>query len=109
MIEVITNKDIENMYLETEHGTFTPMYIYETYDMETETYQGFEITKTAEEVYNEWLENKDKPVNTIPESTEQDKRMDSLEEELLTSNLYITDMELKMIELEMKLEALLLS
>lgn len=42
-----------------------------------------------------------------PEISEQDKRIGELEEELLTSNLYMTDMELKMIELEMKLEALL--
>lgn len=68
MMELITNKDIQKMYLETEHGIFTPLYTYESYDPETETYQGFEITKAAEEVYKEWLENKDKPV--VQEPTE---------------------------------------
>lgn len=70
MMELITLKDVENMYLETEHGLFTPLYTYEKYDIETETYQGFNITKSAEEVYNEWLENKDKPVIQQPTEVE---------------------------------------
>lgn len=61
MIEIITSKDIESMYLETEDGTFTPMYEYESYDSETETYQGFKVIKTAEEAYQEWLYNKENP------------------------------------------------
>lgn len=68
MKEIITIKDIESMFLETEHGIFTPLYEYETFDIETETYQGFKVVKTAEEVYKEWLENKDKPV--VQEPTE---------------------------------------
>lgn len=68
MIELITSKDIDGMYLKNEHGTFTPIYDYETYDNETDTYQGFKVIKTAEEVYNEWLENKDKP--PVEEPTE---------------------------------------
>lgn len=70
MIEIITGKDLKSMYLETEHGLFTPIYTYESYDSETDTYQGFKSTASAEEVYNEWLVNKDKPVVEVPTDME---------------------------------------
>ena len=76
MMELITSKDVESMHLETEHGIFTPLYTYESYDPKTETYQGFEITKTAEEVYKEWLENKDKP--QLPQPTPLEKQITQL-------------------------------
>lgn len=76
MMELVTIKDVESMYLETEHGIFTPLYTYENYEPETETYQGFEITKTAEEVYKEWLENKDKP--QLPQPTPLEKQITQL-------------------------------
>lgn len=60
-MNIITGKDIQDLYIDTEHGIFTPLYTYESYDPETDTYQGFEIKKTARDVYDEWLENKDKP------------------------------------------------
>lgn len=70
MIEIITGQDVRDMYLETEHGTFTPIYEYEHYDQETDSYTGFKVIKTAEEVYSEWLDNKDRPPIVEPSKME---------------------------------------
>ena len=70
MIEIITGQDVRDMYLETEHGTFTPIYEYEHYDQETDSYTGFKVIKTAEEVYNEWSDNKDRPPIVEPDKME---------------------------------------
>ncbi len=70
MIEIITGKDVQDMYLETEYGTFTPIYEYEHYDQETDSYTGFKVIKTAEEVYNEWLFNKEHPSPPTPNEME---------------------------------------
>lgn len=78
MIEVITSKDIESMYLETEHGVFTPLYDYETYNTQTDTYEGFRVIKSAEEAYREWLENKDKPMVEEPTEIETLKQENKL-------------------------------
>lgn len=66
----MTERELKNLYLETEHGTFTPIYEYEHYDQETDSYTGFKVVKTAEEVYNEWLNNKDKPPIVEPDKLE---------------------------------------
>ena len=58
----MTQIELENMRIETEHGIFTPTYEYEDFDIVTQTYENFKIVKTADEVYQEYLENKDKPV-----------------------------------------------
>lgn len=80
MIEIITGKDVQDMYFVTEHGTFTPIYEYEHYDQETDSYVGFNVIKTAEEVYNEWLDNKDRPPIVEPDKMEVlTTRVDGLE------------------------------
>ena len=66
---------------------------------------GSEWTEGATE--SEIKEWEDSQATIEPELSEQDKKINSLEEELLISNVYITDMEIKLLELEMKLEALL--
>lgn len=59
----------ELYYLETEHGIFT----------------NNEITgQTAEEVYQEWLENRDKPIEPQPSETEILKQ----EKEILAQSVY---------------------
>ncbi|NFF80444.1 hypothetical protein FC764_04130 [Clostridium botulinum] len=65
--EKITNTELDKMTL--ENGT-TPNYIYERYDQETKTYINLEIKKTAEEVYQEWLNNKNNPPKKEPTETE---------------------------------------
>lgn len=79
--------NLNMQYLETEHGTFTPLYTYESYSQETNTYINLVITKTAQEVYNEWLANKDKP----PKPTE---------EELLKAKISELDTQLAMTTVE---------
>lgn len=110
-MKVLVSDFEKNFIIENEHGKFHPIYTFDNFvfneEFEEYEYVGLIVTKTAEEMYKEWLESKDKP--TTPQLTEQDKKINALEEELLTSNLYITDMELKVLELEMKLEALLSS
>lgn len=78
MIEIITGKDVQDMYLETEYGTFTPIYEYEHYDQETDSYTGFKVIKTAEEVYNEWLFNKEHP--SPPTPNEMEVRLGQIED-----------------------------
>lgn len=66
--EKITRQELEAMT--NEHG-FTPNYSYEDYvvtrndgdgEIVEEYYTNLTVHKTANEVYQEWLENKDKPV-----------------------------------------------
>ncbi|MBN1052189.1 hypothetical protein DV092_09060 [Clostridium botulinum] len=66
--EKITKSEIDSMTL--ENGT-TPNYTYEKYDIATETYINLEIKKTADEVYQEWLDNKNKPPKKEPTEVEQ--------------------------------------
>lgn len=78
MIEIITSQDVRNLYIDTEHGKFTPLYEYDDYNADTDTYTNFRVIKTAEEVYQEWLETKDLP----PQPTEMEvltARVDDLE------------------------------
>ena len=77
----ISESQLEEMYLKTEHGTFTPIYAYEKYIIPTDKmngsiklepiYEGLVIHKTAQEVYDEWLANKDKPSIEMPTTEEQ--------------------------------------
>lgn len=83
----------ENCFVTDDEMIFTPLF--------NET---GEITKTGEQVYTEWLENKDKPVE--PEITDKEK-IQALEEqvvvlndELTSTNLYMTDLELELFELK---------
>lgn len=69
---------LENLNIETNEGIFTPVYVYEEIKPIYENdevvdyeYIGFEMKMTAEENYNEWLKNKDKP--PVSEPTEIDQ------------------------------------
>lgn len=62
---------MDNDFIDTEHGRFSARYDYENYDEEI----GLIMIKTAEEVYQEWLANRDKPI-------EEPSKMEVLEEEV---------------------------
>lgn len=66
----MTQEELKRLYLETEHGTFTPMYTYDEYDQETSRYTNLIIQKSSQEVYDEWLANKDNPLTPTPDKTE---------------------------------------
>ena len=85
----MTISELKKMDIITSHGIFSPIYTCESYDIETETYKGFEIIKTAEEFYQEWLENKDKQIDISSEATTEE-RITKLEEEksILAENVY---------------------
>ena len=77
----MNRKELEKLYLKNSDGVFPPKYTYK----EIETSNGkdfiYTITQSADEVYQEYLENKDKPIEKEP--TEQEK----LNAQLLKSNL----------------------
>ncbi|MGL5764266.1 MAG: hypothetical protein ACRCX8_01365 [Sarcina sp.] len=73
----MTQQELEQLYIETEHGTFTPNFTYDDYDLETETYTNIVIHKAAQQVYEEWASNKDKPVEPQPT---QEERIVTLEQ-----------------------------
>ncbi len=86
--EKISREEIESM--ENEHG-FTPNYSYENYVTEIneddeiveEYYENLTIHKTADEAYEEYLENKDKPIEPeVDEVAILSSRVDELEVEL---------------------------
>lgn len=85
MSEIITLQDLNEMCLDTEHGVFTPMYEYDLYDNETQTYQGFKLVKTAEQVYSEWLESKNKI--QIESHTLSNRELTTLMTELILQSL----------------------
>lgn len=61
--------------IDTEHGRFTARYNYENYDEEI----GLVMIKTAEEVYQEWLENKDKlPITELDKMEVLQRQIDEL-------------------------------
>lgn len=66
----LTMRKLEEMFIVNERGTFTPQYTFKKYDSENEEYAELEIIRTAEEVYEDWLENKEK-VNE-PSNSEKD-------------------------------------
>lgn len=94
----MTEKQLKQHYLDTQHGIFTPIYTYEDFifneEKEEYEYIGLVITKTAKEVYDEWLVNKDKPI--IEEPTSEDK-ISILEEELKMAQAYIADLEVQIL------------
>lgn len=69
--------------ISTEHGVFSPAYECE-YDIETKRYTGLTIIKTAEEIYQKWLLDKDKPIEPQPTETEILKQ----EKEILAESVY---------------------
>ncbi len=87
--EQISRQDLKAMG--NEYG-FTPNYDYEEYvvvrDEETgeiteEYYTNLTIHKTADEVYEEWMANKDKPVEPQPTLAELQARVLSTENAIL--------------------------
>ena len=70
----MTESELKELYLETTYGTFTPLYTYEDFifneKKQEHEYVDLVITKTAEEVYQEWLANKDKPPIVEPDKME---------------------------------------
>lgn len=59
----MTEKELSNLGLKTKDGIFTPSYTFNSYDADTKTYVGLVITKTAEEVYQERLEDNKAPTD----------------------------------------------
>ena len=57
---------------------FTPQYTFKEYDSENEEYTGLEIIRTAEEVYQEWLENKEKA--TEPANSAEDRMAELIQQ-----------------------------
>lgn len=68
-----------------------------------------EMVATGEEAHQEWLEAKDKPA--APEITDKEKiqvlegQVTSLEGELMTTNQYVTELELELFEIKASLLA----
>lgn len=80
----MTQKELETLYLKTEHGIFTPNYTFETYNQETEEYTNLVIHQTAEEVYQLWLAQKDiPPAPTLEEEVAQLKASQSLQDSII--------------------------
>ena len=97
-LEILINANIPEDWREhcfiTEDGMiFTPQFN-----------EDGELIKNGEASYNEWLEAKDKPVEpTItPEEkiSELEGQVVSLEEEVMVTNQYVTDLELELFELK---------
>lgn len=96
MIEIITKQDLLGMNKQTEYGIFTPLYEYKSYNQKTETYQGFKIIKTAQQVYDEWLVNKDRPQE--PNKMEVlEKQVKELTQENIKCQQTIADMEIELL------------
>lgn len=85
----------ENLYeMNLADGT-SPSFTFEDFDSETNEYINLTIHKTAQEVYDEWLDNKDKP----SEPTDSDK-ISILEEEILMILEQNVDLEYRLLILE---------
>lgn len=77
----MTKQQLENLYLQTDSGLFTPIYSFTEsipiYDEEGEIidYELIDYVETisAKEYYQEWLENKDKQIDICPEKTTEEK------------------------------------
>lgn len=61
----MTKTELEAMYIEKDGMIFTPRYTFTAYELKTEEYTNLVIIKTAEEVYQEWLSNKDKQIDIL--------------------------------------------
>lgn len=62
----MTRQELESLYLSTQHGVFAPNYTYDhciikcddqTGDVIKEEYTNLVVHKTAQEVYEEWLQD----------------------------------------------------
>ena len=56
--EKMTVEEFEALFLETELGIFTPKYEYEEFDNKKQEYINLEIIKTAQEMYEDFLNRK---------------------------------------------------
>lgn len=87
----------ENCFITEDGMIFTPRFD-----------EDGEMTATGEQVHKEWLEAKENPVE--PEETPEEKisalkgQVASLEEEVMTTNQYVTDLELELFELKAMFE-----
>ena len=91
----MTFKELKELNISNEHGVFTPLYTYEDleYDDEIEDYVyiGFTVNKTAQEVYQKWLEQKDLPPQ--PSKIEiLEEKVTTLEESQVVQDLLIDDL-----------------
>nr|DAT81706.1 MAG TPA: hypothetical protein [Caudoviricetes sp.] len=77
--------DLRALNIQTEHGIFTPKYMYDSFD--GNEYKNLVIEKTAEEVYKEYL--KKKQIDICPSKTTEEK---------------LEEAEQRIIELETQLE-----
>lgn len=86
----MTQDELFAMDKHTNDGVFPPVYEYESYNQETGVYTGLVIIKTAEEVYAEYLANKNKQIDICPKPTEEE-RITQLEadKEALAQNVYM--------------------
>ena len=56
--EKMAVEEFEKLFIETEQGVFMPKYEYEEFDSEKQEYINLEITKTAQEIYEDFLKRK---------------------------------------------------
>jgi hypothetical protein len=84
----MTKKELKELNLQTDHGIFSPTYTYENHFIDEETgeeiYEGIVIVETAEEVYQNWL-NQDK-TNNLSEN-------EKLRKELLATQKMLVDLQ----------------
>ncbi len=99
LYERITQKELDEMTLD---NGITPNYTYDKYDVTTQTYINLNIYKTADEVYQEYLNNPQIPKpsegevlmsNIILENATLKQQM--VEQQELTANLLLQIAELK--------------
>ena len=91
----MTFKELKELNISNEHGVFTPLYTYEDleYDDEIEDYVyiGFTVNKTAQEVYQKWLEQKDLPPQPSKIEILKEK-VTALEESQVVQDFLIDDL-----------------
>lgn len=93
----MTQQELEKLYINTNHGLFTPVYEYSDYILNEETneyeYTGLLITKTSQEVYDEWLYNKDHPQPPQPDKISiLEKEMEDLKSSQMGQDFIIDDL-----------------
>lgn len=109
----MTLKEVLDMHIRTEQGLrFDVEYSYSEHDIETDELIDFVLIKTAEEAYQEWLADKDKPV----EPNEMEVLLNELSEALLEAELraveneviinetsnYVLDLDERLTNIELK-------
>ncbi|MBY6778605.1 hypothetical protein HYH39_06575 [Clostridium botulinum] len=87
---IVTEKEYQEMWKEFDGLIYTPLV---NYIKEESIINGnniivckYEILKTADEVYQEWLENKDKPPEKEPNEVEQ------LQKQLLETQAIVAEL-----------------